>query len=346
MQTSNNSSYYNNNNGSDSNNNINHNNSSSNPSARDSISSLDTSSIHSFSLSLSLCVSDSLSNYNNNNINNTDKDKSRTIPLDMPNSEINLENGRFFPHSAGDSGFSEAARYPCSSARSSLASIYSDFDGLRKLSIDSYVPDVMLSSYCNNNGNSNSTTNNNRSYGGDGNIQRRIMRNISTSFENRSSLSDYIGHIGDISSLQLHPNQHPNHSVHFPSISTISTQGGGVNSDGCVAKMRRNSEVTEITKRKAISGDALTTATSTASSSNHFLHHHNGYGPNLRSSSRRPRLGIVVCITLTENFEKEMQSFCSEHMTLLESMLSRLRATAENAYVNRQHFLQVIIQLI
>jgi hypothetical protein len=39
--------------------------------------------------------------------------------------------------------------------------------------------------------------------------------------------------------------------------------------------------------------------------------------------------------------EQEMLCFCSEHMALLESMLYRLRAASENAYINRQNFLPV-----
>lgn len=59
---------------------------------------------------------------------------------------------------------------------------------------------------------------------------------------------------------------------------------------------------------------------------------------NLR---RRPKLGLAVCITMSESFEEEMELFCSEHIALLESMLSRLRASTERAYINHKYFLQV-----
>lgn len=45
---------------------------------------------------------------------------------------------------------------------------------------------------------------------------------------------------------------------------------------------------------------------------------------------------------MSESFEEEMELFCSEHIALLESMLSRLRASTERAYINHKYFLQVI----
>lgn len=94
-------------------------------------------------------------------------------------------------------------------------------------------------------------------------------------------------------------------------------------SDGCVTKLRRNSEVVD-TRRKTTSGDALSSNSST-------LHHR----------SKRPRLAVAICIDMSECMENEMFIFCSEHMALLEQMVYRLRAAAENAYINRTHFLQV-----
>lgn len=44
---------------------------------------------------------------------------------------------------------------------------------------------------------------------------------------------------------------------------------------------------------------------------------------------------------MSESFEEEMELFCSEHIALLESMLSRLRASTELAYINHKNFLQV-----
>lgn len=40
----------------------------------------------------------------------------------------------------------------------------------------------------------------------------------------------------------------------------------------------------------------------------------------------------------------DMRTFCSEHIVLFESMLCRLRATAETAYNNRQNFFPTMVK--
>lgn len=233
----------------------------------------DTNSLNSFS------VSDSAQNIS-----------FRTNPLDVP-AALSLDNDdfKFISQSMGDgsSGYisSEPWQQRYSSARSSLASIYSDIENSsRKMSMDS-TSDFASCEF--------------------GRFNRRIMKNLSTSFENVSTLADNMSNVFE--------------QNYFTVTGTSNVNGL---SDGCVAKLRRNSEIVD--RRKTTSGDAISSNSST-------LHHR----------SRRPRLAIAVCITMSECTEQEMLCFCSEHMALLESMLYRLRAAAENAYINRQNFLPV-----
>jgi IS30 family transposase len=135
------------------------------------------------------------------------------------------------------------------------------------------------------------------------------MKNLSTSFENVSTITENM----NISNVA------ENNYFTVTGASNIT----GL-SDGCVSKLRRNSEV-DYTRRKTTSGDALSSNSST-------LHHHR---------SKRPRLAVAVSIDMSEAMEPEMIIFCSEHMALLEQMIYRLRYAAENAYMNRQNFLQV-----
>ena len=213
---------------------------------------------------------------------------SRSHPLDVPTA-LSLDNDdfKFISQSIGDgsSGYNSVDPWHHRSARSSLASIYSDIEtSSRKMSIDSTSDFAGCEFGC---------------------FNRRIMKNLSTSFENVSTINE--------TSLNIIETNY--HTV------TGSSNFAGL-SDGCVAKLRRNSEIVD--RRKATSGDAITSNSST-------LHHR----------PRRPRLAIAVCITMSECMEQEMLCFCSEHMALLESMLYRLRAASENAYINRQNFLPV-----
>lgn len=216
---------------------------------------------------------------------------SRTSPLDVPTA-LSLDNDdfKFISQSIGDgsSGYNSFDPWQHRSARSSLASIYSDVESSsRKMSIDS-TSEFACEFGC---------------------FNRRIMKNLSTSFENVSTITE--------ASLNIIENN-------YYTITGASNLTGL--SDGCVAKLRRNSEIVD--RRKATSGDAISSNSST-------LHHR----------SRRPRLAIAVCISMSEYMEQEMLCFSSEHMALLESMLYRLRASAENAYINRQNFLPVSFSL-
>uniref|UniRef100_A0A1L8DB48 UDENN FNIP1/2-type domain-containing protein n=1 Tax=Nyssomyia neivai TaxID=330878 RepID=A0A1L8DB48_9DIPT len=254
----------------------------------------DTSSMNSVSLSFSLCV-DSAS----------DKSNRISTPLDVPiNPEDNRLNGTYSACDSGYSGtdpwnISVSSYCPMSSTRSSFGSMYSDQElaSLRKLSIDSSIVD---GGYVN-------------GKSSDGSLQRRILRNISTSFENRQSMSDFIGYIGE-------------------NYTTIGCPG----SDGSsLGRLRRNSETVEfrskpeMVRRKTTSGDGIAA---------HIPHHLQ------RQSTRKVKLGLAVCIKLTDSVENDMRTFCSEHIVLFESMLCRLRATAETAYSNRQNFFQTMFR--
>ncbi|GAB0096193.1 folliculin-interacting protein 2 [Sergentomyia squamirostris] len=256
------------------------------------LSTGDTSSMNSVSLSFSLCV---------------DNPSDKSNPLDVPPPPASDDNRLYGTYSACDSGYSgtdpwntSVSSYcPMSSTRSSFGSVYSDQEGtsLRKLSIDSSILDGGYSS--------------GMAKASDGSLQRRILRNISTSFENRQSMSDFIGYIGD----------------NYPA---------GMGSDNCVmGRLRRNSEIVEnrnkpeMVRRKTTSGDGIAA---------HIPPHLQ------RHSSRKARLGLAVCITLTDSVENDMRTFCSEHIVLFESMLCRLRAAAETAYNNRQNFFQTMFR--
>lgn len=219
---------------------------------------------------------------------------SRTHPLDVPTA-LSLDNDdfKFISQSIGDgsSGYNSSDpwqnRY--SSARSSLASIYSDIESSsRKMSIESSSEFTGCEF---------------------GRFNRRIIKNLSTSFENVSTVTENISNIME---------------NNYYTVTGASNLTGL--SDGCVSKLRRNSEIVD--RRKATSGDALSSNSST-----------------LQHRPRRPRLAIAICITMSECMEEEMLCFCSEHMALLESMLYRLRASSENAYINRQNFLPVSMKI-
>lgn len=215
----------------------------------------------------------------------------KTNPLDVPTA-LSLDNDdfKFISQSMGDSsGYNSseiwAQKYPYSSARSSLASIYSDIEThSRKMSISSSISEYPSCEF--------------------GHFNRRIMKNLSTSFENVSTITENMANIVE---------------NNYYTVTGANMTGL---SDGCVSKLRRNSEVVD-TRRKTTSGDALSNSST--------LHHR----------SKRPRLAVAVCINMSEAMENEMIIYCSEHMALLEQMIYRLRAAAENAYINRQHFLQV-----
>lgn len=181
----------------------------------------------------------------------------RTNPLDVPTA-LSLDNDdfKFISQSIGESsGYNSSEiwgtqKYPYSSARSSLASIYSDVENhSRKLSISSSVSEYPSA------------------FGGDygGHFNRRIIKNLSTSFENVSTITENMSMIVE---------------NNYYTVCGASNLTGL--SDGCVNKLRRNSEVVD--RRKTTSGDALSSSISST------LHHR----------SKRPRLAVAVCINMSE----------------------------------------------
>lgn len=315
-------------------------NSNSNSSERNS---MDTSSLNSFSLSVSVCVSDNL----NALVGDDEKSSNNTNPLDVPSSSMtgvhnytsiipppplpptshhqtttssiagdcasSSDGLRTSSIAYSDSGYggtdpwtntscSSYCRY--SSTRSSVGSMYSERENRRKLSVDSSIADLTGLQSSNVGGRN------------DVNLQRRILRNMTTSFENRLSTSDFIGYFDDNFPAQQQQQQH--HS-------------GG--SDGCVIRTRRCSEQIEVRSNPEMFRRRAAVAAAAATSS--------GYPPKMRSSNRRAKLGLAICIKLSDSVEEDMQRFCSEHIALLESMLCRLRANVENAYINKKNFYQV-----
>lgn len=280
--------------------------------------SMDTSSLNSFSLSVSVCVSDNLSA-----LGDDGKSSNNTNPLDMPAPQTTASVSDCVSSSDGlqtssiaysDSGYggtdpwtnmscSSYCRY--SSTRSSAGSMYSERENRRKYSVDSSIADAAAGLL------------NADGVRSDGNLQRRILRNVSTSFENRLSSSDFIGYFDDNSSVQQH-------------VVAAHTATG---SDGCVVRHRRCSEQIEsrsnpeMFRRRAVAAAAAIAS--------------GGYPPKARSSNRRAKLGLAICITLSDTVEEDMQRYCSEHISLVESMLCRLRANVETAYVNKKNFYEV-----
>ncbi|XP_031635388.1 folliculin-interacting protein 2 isoform X2 [Contarinia nasturtii] len=243
-------------------------------------------STNSISLSLSLCMTDK----------SIEKKESNTsIPLNVPSS---FDRSSF---SGCDSGFSGNDLSSSRSDHGSVVSIFSTDPNMtsRKLSIDSAIlVDAAI------NGRSS-----------DGCLQRRIQRNMSTSFENNFSRNDFIGYIDE----------------NRDDRSICSVPGSMVrrHSDQCESKS--NPEM--IRRRKNSGKESLKPP--------HI--HFSSCSLQARNAQRRSKIGLAVCIRFSESAENEMQLFCSEHIVLLESMLCRLRAAAESAYINQKKFHQLML---
>uniref|UniRef100_A0A0A1WX57 Folliculin-interacting protein 2 n=1 Tax=Zeugodacus cucurbitae TaxID=28588 RepID=A0A0A1WX57_ZEUCU len=145
----------------------------------------------------------------------------------------------------------------------------------------------------------------------DGSIQRRISRNLRTSFENEHAINDLIGFISD--------NYTPTGSANC---------GGSEGGNMGVPNYRRASYSANESRSNPEIGRRRDTLSSVGGKPSH----------------RRAKLGLAVCITMSESFEEEMELFCSEHIALLESMLGRLRASTERAYINHKEFYQIMLQ--
>lgn len=273
--------------------------------------SMDGLSMNSFSMPFSVSVG---------------RQMSLTPPLDVPaapdlQSLSVADSGPRFSSTysnATDSGYSASASgsgsgtggayssgdqwsYQYSSTRSSLGSVISDNSGAqRKLSLDDwafYASSPHLDEFAS-----------------DGCLQRRISRNLRTSFEYEHSKNDFIGFLSDNYAMAGQAN-----GTGTGSGTTGATTGTGGSEGSSMAppQYRRASYCANESRSNPEMGRRQA---------------------NLR---RRPKLGLAVCITMSESFEEEMELFCSEHIALLESMLSRLRAHTEHAYINHKNFLQV-----
>ncbi|XP_058834238.1 folliculin-interacting protein 2 isoform X2 [Topomyia yanbarensis] len=268
------------------------------PSGSD-LSSIDTTSLRSFT------VTSSTSTQYDTSYNHRQRPP---LPIEFAHLD-HLADPRLSTNSGLDSGYggtdpwafsSSQSRHPLSSHRSSLASISSDFECFRRLSIDTSI-DIPQPLNC-------TSLDDCSQYGS---FHRRVSKNLSTSFENRLTLADHVGHIDELN---------PTGSVNISSQVTAS--------DGCVGgRNRRNSETIELTRRKAFSGEVLSTAT-------------NYHG---RPLHKKARLGIALCVQLNDDMLQEIEAFCSEHMSIFESMLCRLRMAAENACYRWPQLLQIML---
>uniref|UniRef100_A0A2M3Z1K8 UDENN FNIP1/2-type domain-containing protein n=1 Tax=Anopheles braziliensis TaxID=58242 RepID=A0A2M3Z1K8_9DIPT len=210
----------------------------------------------------------------------------------------------WFHHSSSSSSY----RHPASSShRSSISSLYSDFDYMRRMSVDNFSMDIPPSPNCVSLGDC-------QSYGS---FHRRVSKNLSTSFENRLTIADHVGHLEELGPMLA------------AAASTATATANATASDGCVVtRNRRNSETFELGRRKAYSGgELLSTATNYQA----------------KAPSKKQRLGLAVCIKLNEVMLQDTDTFCSEHMTVFESILCRVRIAVEKAYVRWKLFLQIML---
>lgn len=223
-------------------------------------------------------------------------DSSTTIPLDVPTS-FHRSSHSF---SGRDSGYSDVSSN--ASNASYCYSILSDSDVInpRKLSIDSAM---LIDATIN-------------SHSSDGSMQRRILRNMSTSLENQISKNDCIGYFSENMMAT-----HASNSAGFGDILRRYSSEHSENADNSPkpSDNRRSSSVKPPQSR------------SSSQSTQHVK----------KPLHRRSKIGLAVCIRFSDALEDEMQLFCSEHIVLLESMLYRLRAAAEIAYANPRKFYQV-----
>ncbi|KAM7359085.1 uncharacterized protein ACRADG_003814 isoform 2-T4 [Cochliomyia hominivorax] len=282
--------------------------------------SMDGVSMNSFSLPFSVGIG--------RHISLTPSDLSSSIvssPLDVPSvdqqslltsSESAADSGPRFSstYSTGnDSGYSALSRGQLSSdqwsasyqysTRSSLGSVTSESERVRKFSVDSNFF-----------GGNSPGSSNILELSSDNSLQRRISRNMMTSFENENSMNDLIGFVTDnYTNLQGTTATTTNHAGSEGMNLLVNNPRGNY----CPSESRSNPEMG---KRRE-----------------------NAH--NMKSNTRRARLGLAVCITMSESFEEEMELFCSEHIALLESMLSRLRASTERAYIHHNQFLQIMFQI-
>lgn len=276
-----------------------------------------TSSNSSFSLSLSLCMTKKLGTPNEQRQLQQEQPLAMTtIPLDVPSAaspSSSFDHPSNYTFSGCDSGFSGTDMWATMSSSSiygyrsehgdSIVSTFStdpSISSSRKLSVDSAIlVDAAI------NGRSS-----------DGCLQRRIQRNMSTSFENSLSGSDFIGYFDECKI---------NHR------STVSIPGSTVRRHSVHCNESRSNP--EMQRRRKNSGkESLKPPTI----------HFSSYTPRSKAAAqRRSKIGLAVCIRFSESAEEEMQLFCSEHIALLESMLCRLRAAAETAFLNQKRFHQV-----
>lgn len=188
--------------------------------------------------------------------------------LSLNNDELRFVSQMSNEDSSGYS--SESWHQKVTSTRSSLSSIFSDVCGNRKLSVES-ISELSIDQE---------------------RLNRRILRNLSTSFEN------VILNSTNTSSSIANMNSGNIYNMYNTITGASANNINNGMSDGWLAKFRRNSEISM--RRKTSSGDALT------STSN--------------SLKKRSRLAIAVVVTMNDEVKHAMNAFCLEHANLFESM--------------------------
>lgn len=189
------------------------------PSANDTASSSVSESISLNSISIS-------ENFLATKNNNENLNEAHTA-LSLDNDELRFVSQMSNEDSSGYSSSEPWHQKQLTSTRSSMSSIFSDFgSNSRKLSIESVSEFPSEHEQLN----------------------RRILRNLSTSFENVPMTSTN----SSISSLNMNSG-----NVYYNTITGTSSNGM---SDGWLSKVRRNSEI--FVRRKTSSGDALIPANS------------------------------------------------------------------------------------
>lgn len=217
--------------------------------------------------------------------------------MDVPKESSSVSCGSMYLNSACDSGYDAWSSTASNLSRSTGASLLSAAGndepntGHRKPSADSaaILSDVMGTNFS------------------DGAMHRRVLRNLSTSFENSFIASELAGNGG------------------------IASESSS-NALGYAPTQRRHSDHTQFgtpQRGKTGSRDHLSPKASSFTAQT---------ATRSRPPARRSKIGLAICITLSPSVEREMQIFCSEHISFLESVLCRARMSVEYAYLNHKKF--------
>lgn len=192
----------------------------------------------------------------------------------------------------------------------------------RKFSIDS--------NYYSNESSSNPSGNNSNHsiFNTNGIPQRRISRNLFTSFENCCTINDFVGFFSD---------------HRYSNTTKAASEGENMIDINKRTNQRHDLQSTsDIDANKSYSNPEMN------------MKEHN-FQPNVDTALncptkpsnivRRAKFGLALCIQFTESFIPEMEIFCCEHVSLLESILNRIRIHVERAYIDQKNFYKKMYRL-